>query len=219
MAPSPKSSPKATWIWSAARTNPRMLSLPWIPSLPASRARSSSCSRLVRVSIFISSSSRPSTSSWSKPVVFITSLYTSSSFAASSAALRKAIDRPVMAAMPAVTMPKYLLKPSARPFSDSVARFSSVTTALNEASSDLILELTCCSCFDLSMNCCVPGTSCPSCFLSCDAADFNSLRLLELRVFIMSEKSFISFFATLNCLRSWLAFFDILSPRALSPAL
>ena len=71
-APSPRSSPSATLMMSAACTNSRILSLAVMPRRPASPASALSCSRLVRVSIFWRLSLRSSTSFFVRPVYFLT---------------------------------------------------------------------------------------------------------------------------------------------------
>ena len=73
IAPSPRSSPSATFIWLAARTNCITFSLPVMPSLPASLAKAFRASLEVRVSIVLNSSFSAATSSLVSPVVFITS--------------------------------------------------------------------------------------------------------------------------------------------------
>ena len=71
---SPKSSPKARLIWSAASTKSRMFCVPLMPKRPASAAKSLSFSRGVRVSIFLNASLSSSTASAASPVYFVTPL-------------------------------------------------------------------------------------------------------------------------------------------------
>ena len=75
---SPRSRPRATLIWSAARTNSKILSFPVMPSLPPIRAMSSKSFWEVRVSSFASSALSSSTSPRVRFVVFIASTSDSS---------------------------------------------------------------------------------------------------------------------------------------------
>ena len=78
MAPSPRSSPRATLILSAASTKPSISFLPWIPKRPAAPASAFSSSRGVRVVICLKVSFISSTSAFVWPVYFITSVIASS---------------------------------------------------------------------------------------------------------------------------------------------
>ena len=98
VAPSPNSS-SATLIWSAARTKPKTSSLDCFPSLPASSASTFSCSRAVRVSIFLNSSFRSFTCSSVIPVNLRTLAISASMSANALTAERPAIIKPVMAAI------------------------------------------------------------------------------------------------------------------------
>ena len=71
-APSPRSSPSAMLIWSAACTKSSTSFLPVMPRRPASAARSLRAARPVRVSIFLNSSLSSSTSFAAMPVYFDT---------------------------------------------------------------------------------------------------------------------------------------------------
>ena len=77
-APSPRSSPRATLILSAASTKSSICFLEVIPSLPASPASALSCSREVRVSIFLRLSLRSSIASAESPVYLRTCAFASS---------------------------------------------------------------------------------------------------------------------------------------------
>ena len=77
-ASSPRSSPRAMFILSAASTNSRISCFDFSPSLPASPASAFSCSRPVRVSISFRLSFRSLTSFFVLPVYFITSASASS---------------------------------------------------------------------------------------------------------------------------------------------
>ena len=94
-APSPRSSPKATPILSAASTNSSMLWVLVMPSLPAAPARAFSSSRLVRVSIRLKSSFMRRTSSSVCPVYFLVLAMASSISAKSCTVLRMVSDMPV----------------------------------------------------------------------------------------------------------------------------
>ena len=98
VAPSPSSS-RATFIWSAARTKPKISSFDCLPSLPASSASTFSCSRAVRVSIFLNSSFRSSTCSLLIPVNLRTLAISASMSANALTAERPAIISPVTAAI------------------------------------------------------------------------------------------------------------------------
>ena len=82
-APSPRSSPRATLILSAASTNSKILSVAVIPSLPASPANSFRRSREVRVSMARSDSLSSSTASAESPVYLRTCACASSMVAKS----------------------------------------------------------------------------------------------------------------------------------------
>ena len=98
VASSPSSS-SATFILSAALTKPRTSSLDCFPSFPASSASTFSCSRAVRVSIFLNSSFKSSTCSSVIPVNLRTLAISASMSANALTAERPAIIRPVMAAI------------------------------------------------------------------------------------------------------------------------
>ena len=99
-ASSPRSSPSATFIWSAACTKSSICCLLCMPRRPASPARSLSCSRAVRVSIFIKSSLSCCTASSVSPVYFFTPLMCSAmsaySFTYSAMACLRALNLPAM---------------------------------------------------------------------------------------------------------------------------
>ena len=78
MAPSPRSSPRATLILSAADTKPSISFLPWMPSRPATPASALSSSRGVRVVISAKVSFISSTSRLVCPVYFMASVIESS---------------------------------------------------------------------------------------------------------------------------------------------
>ena len=98
VAPSP-SSFSATLIWSAARTKPRISSFDCFPNFPASSASTFSCSRAVRVSIFLNSSFKSSTCSLVMPVNLRTLAISASMSANALTADRPAIIKPVTAAI------------------------------------------------------------------------------------------------------------------------
>ena len=112
-ASSPKSSPSATLILSAASTNSNTSFFPVIPKRPASPARAFSFSRAVRVSISLNSSFSPLTSSRVIPVYLITCASASSISAYSSTHLRAVKATPVRAPTTPAPIAAYLLTPSA----------------------------------------------------------------------------------------------------------
>ena len=95
-APSPRSSPRATPILSAASTNSSISFVADMPSLPAAPASSFSCSREVRVSMFLKSSFIFRTSSSACPVYFCTFAIASSMSAYAFVASRILKERAVM---------------------------------------------------------------------------------------------------------------------------
>ena len=172
-------------ILSAALTNSSTSFVPLMPSLPASRARRFSASRLVRVSIFLNSSFSPATCSRVRPVVFITSEYRSSISAASWAALRSAIDRPVTAPAAAVARPKYLLN-------FSPARSSHVCVSRIFAFTCSMRPRTACSCLLFATNASVSGARFRSSFSRDRAATVSCLSVEPSMFDRISWKSFVS---------------------------
>ena len=140
-ASSPRSSPRATLILSAASTNCCTISDEAIPSLPASPASALSFSRGVRVSIRLNSSFIASTSSLVCPVYFLTSVIASSILAKSDTHLRIVIDMPVIEAIAAIATPCTLLNQSAVRLSQDCCALPSYRTRSSSSRSSFALRV------------------------------------------------------------------------------
>ena len=130
---SPRSSPNATLILSAASTNSSMPSLEVIPKRPAAPASSLSCSRDERVSIFLKSSFSSRTCSSVCPVYFRVFAMTSSMEAKASEHMRTVCVSPVSAAQPCTTAPQFLFSPSMNPLTSPLRCSGALSWSLTSA--------------------------------------------------------------------------------------
>ena len=161
-APSPRSSPRATLILSAASTNSSIWSFAVMPSLPASPASAFSCSRLVRVSIFFRLSLSASTSSLERPVYLRTCAIASSIWANSLTDCWRMPRTPLATPKKActfMTRPIHLLPHSARR-SLHEARCVSRSSRLTSVSAALVSRMALVSaCHSAEPRCTLPELS------------------------------------------------------------